>query len=74
MIVARILDKGQVVIPSEVRKKANLSPGDKVEVKISKEGSVIILPLKKNFTERFRGRVKGKLSLNALEKLYEEKS
>jgi len=74
MIVARILEKGQVVIPKEVRKKVNLSPGDKVEVKISREGSVIILPLKKNFTERSRGRVKGKLSLDVLERLYEEKS
>lgn len=73
MLVAKVLEKGQIVIPKEARKKANISPGDKVEVKVTREG-VIILPLKKSYTESFKGLVKGKLSLEKLEKLYAEKT
>ncbi|GFP20355.1 hypothetical protein HKBW3S03_01857, partial [Candidatus Hakubella thermalkaliphila] len=35
MLVARVLQKGQIVIPKEARKKANLAPGDRVEVRIT---------------------------------------
>jgi len=73
MLVAKMLEKGQIVIPKEVRKKANLAPGDKFEVKVTDSGAVIILPLKKNYTESFRGRVKGRLSLADLDKFYAEK-
>lgn len=73
MLVAKILAKGQIVIPKEARKKANLSPGDKVEVKVTEEG-IVILPFKKSYTESFKGLVKGKLSMEELEKLYAEKS
>jgi AbrB family looped-hinge helix DNA binding protein len=73
MLVAKVLEKGQIVIPNEIRKKANLIPGDKVEVKLTEEG-IVILPFKKSYTESFRGHLKGKLSLGKLEKLYAEKS
>ena len=73
MLVAKVLGKGQIVIPNEIRKKANLVPGDKVEVKLTEEG-IVILPFKKSYTESFRGHLKGKLSLEKLEKLYAEKS
>lgn len=72
MIVAKVLAKGQVVIPKEIREKTHIVPGDKVEVKLTEEG-IVILPLKKNQTEKYRGLVKGRLSMNDLEKLYEEK-
>lgn len=72
MLVAKILGKGQIVIPKEARKKVNLAPGDKVEVKVTEEG-IVILPFKKSYTENFKGHVKGKLSLEELEKLYAEK-
>ena len=73
MLVAKVLEKGQIVIPNEIRKKANLVPGDKVEVKLTEEG-IVILPFRKSYTESFRGHLKGKLSLEKLEKLYAEKS
>jgi looped-hinge helix DNA binding domain, AbrB family len=73
MLVAKVLEKGQIVIPNEIRKKANLVPGDKVEVKLTEEG-IVILPFKKSYTESFRGHLKGKLSLEKLEKLYAKKS
>ncbi|MDO9123439.1 MAG: AbrB/MazE/SpoVT family DNA-binding domain-containing protein [Deltaproteobacteria bacterium] len=73
MFVARVLEKGQIVIPKKARDKVKLSPGDKVEVKVTEEG-IVILPFKKSYTESFKGHVKGKLSLKELEKLYAEKS
>lgn len=73
MLVAKVLEKGQIVIPKEARKKANISPGDKVEVRVTEEG-IIILPIRKTYTDSFMGLVKGKLSLEELENLYAEKS
>ncbi len=73
MPVAKVLVKGQIVIPKEVREKAHISPGDKVEVKLTKKG-IVILPVKKTFTEKFAGIVKGRLSLKDMEDLYAEKS
>lgn len=72
MLVAKVLEKGQIVIPKEAREKAHIGPGDKVEVKVTRQG-IVILPLKKGHTESFRGTVKGKLSLEELERLYAEK-
>ncbi|HYA91746.1 MAG TPA: AbrB/MazE/SpoVT family DNA-binding domain-containing protein [Thermodesulfobacteriota bacterium] len=73
MLVAKVLEKGQIVIPKKARDLVKLSPGDKVEVKVSGKG-IVILPFKKSYTESFKGHVKGKLSLEQLEKLYAEKS
>jgi AbrB family looped-hinge helix DNA binding protein len=73
MLVAKVLGKGQIVIPKEARKKASIVPGDKVEVRVTEEG-IVILPLKKSYTESFRGLVKGRLSMKDLERLYAEKS
>ena len=73
MLVARVLEKGQIVIPKKARDLVKLSPGDKVEVKVT-EGGIVILPFKKSYTESFKGHVKGKLSLEKLGKLYAEKS
>jgi AbrB family looped-hinge helix DNA binding protein len=73
MLVAKVLGKGQIVIPKEARKKASIVPGDKVEVKVTEKG-IVILPLKKSYTESFRGLVKGRLSMEDLERLYAEKS
>jgi AbrB family looped-hinge helix DNA binding protein len=73
MLVTKVLEKGQIVIPKKARDKVNLAPGDKVEVKVTEEG-IVILPFKKSYTESFKGHVKGKLSLDKLENLYAEKS
>jgi len=73
MLVAKVLAKGQIVIPKEARKKARISPGQKVEVRVTDEG-IVILPLRKSYTESCRGLLKGKLSMEELEKLYGEKS
>jgi len=72
MPTAKILAKGQVVIPKEVREKFQISPGDRVEVKMAKEG-IVLVPLRKTRTEKFQGVVRGKLSWDDLEILYAEK-
>ena len=68
-MLARILNKGQIVIPKEIRKQLGLMPGDIVEVKLIGEKITIQL-LRKSQTEEMRGIVKGKLSLKELEELY----
>ncbi|MBI1821792.1 MAG: AbrB/MazE/SpoVT family DNA-binding domain-containing protein [Nitrospirae bacterium] len=73
MPTAQILAKGQIVIPKELREKAHLSQGDKVDVRWTKKG-IVISPIRKTHTLAFRGIVKGKLSLDDLESLDAEKS
>lgn len=43
MVTVKISSKFQVVIPEEVRKKANIKPGQKVVV-IEKDGIISIIP------------------------------
>lgn len=73
MPMARVLAKGQIVIPKEIRNKANIHAGDKVDVKMTPKG-IIVVPIKKTYTDKARGIVKGKLSMKKLEALYAEKS
>ena len=72
MAITKMLEKGQIVIPKAVREKAHIGPGDKVEVRVTEEG-IMISPLSKSQTDSFTGMVKGKLSLEELERLYAEK-
>jgi AbrB family looped-hinge helix DNA binding protein len=72
MLIAKVLQKGQIVIPKEAREKAHIGPGDKVEVRVTEQG-IVILPLRKGQAESYQGTVKGKLSLEELERLYAER-
>jgi len=73
MSMAKVLAKGQIVIPKDIREKANLHTGDKVDVQMTPKG-IVVIPIKKTYTEKVRGSIKGKLSLQELEDLYAEKS
>lgn len=73
MSMAKVLAKGQIVIPKDIREKANLHPGDKVDVQMTPKG-IVVVPIRKTYTEKVRGSIKGKLSLQELEDLYAEKS
>ena len=73
MAMAKVLAKGQIVIPKDIREKANLHTGDKVDVQMTPKG-IVVVPIRKTFTEKVRGSIKGKLSLQELEDLYAEKS
>ena len=73
MSMAKVLAKGQIVIPKDIREKANLHTGDKVDVQMTPKG-IVVVPIRKTYTEKLRGSIKGKLSLQELEDLYAEKS
>ena len=73
MPMAKVLAKGQIVIPKEIREKANIHTGDKVDVQMTPKG-IVVVPIRKTYTDKVRGLVKGKLSMKDLEDLYAEKS
>jgi AbrB family looped-hinge helix DNA binding protein len=73
MPMAKVLAKGQIVIPKEIREKANIHTGDKVDVQMTSNG-IVVVPIKKTYTDKFRGIAKGKLSMKELEDLYAERS
>lgn len=73
MPMAKVLAKGQIVIPKEIREKANIHSGDKVDVQVTPKG-ILVVPIRKTYTDKARGIVKGKLSMKELEDLYAEKS
>ena len=45
-MLAKVFDKGQIVIPASLRKKYNIKIGDKVNIIVEKDG-IKIIPLKK---------------------------
>ena len=51
--VTTINVKGMITIPSEIRKKYNLTPGDKCQI-LDLGEEIIIIPLNKNYLEKFR--------------------
>ena len=73
MPMAKVLAKGQIVIPKEIREKANIHSGDKVDVQMTPKG-IVVVPIKKTYTDKARGIVKGKLTMKQLDDLYAERS
>ena len=66
--------KGQIVIPSKVRRRLGMKKGTRVQVDVDEDTQRIILtPITRDYIEGLRGRYKGKGLLNALaaEKLRE---
>ncbi len=51
--ITTINTKGMITIPSEIRKKYNLSPGDKCKI-LDLGDEIIIIPLNKNYLEKYR--------------------
>lgn len=68
-MIAKVLKKGQIVIPKEIREKIGIIPGDRVEVKVVKS-NILISPFREKYTEEAKGVIKGRLSLKELEELY----
>ncbi len=59
--------KGQIVIPSKVRRKLGMKEGTRIQVDVD-EGAhrIILTPITREFIEGMRGRYKGKGLLKAL--------
>ena len=68
-MIAKVTTRGQVSIPSEIRKKFNIEPESRVEWVV--KGNVIkVIPLPKDPVAAFRGRGSRKYST---ERLIEER-
>jgi AbrB family looped-hinge helix DNA binding protein len=59
--------KGQIVIPSKVRRKLGMKQGTRVQVDVEEDTHRIILtPITREYIDGLRGRYKGKRLLKAL--------
>ena len=59
--------KGQIVIPSKVRRKLGLKEGTRIQVDLDEQARRIILtPITREFVQGLRGRYKGKNLLQSL--------
>jgi AbrB family looped-hinge helix DNA binding protein len=59
--------KGQVVIPSQVRRKFGIKEGTRIQVEIDEENHAIILrPITAEYVRSLRGKYKGRGLLKAL--------
>ncbi len=59
--------KGQIVIPSKIRRKFGIKQGTRVQVDIDEQAHRIILtPVTRDYIQRLRGKYKGRGLLSAL--------
>ena len=59
--------KGQIVIPSSVRRKFGIKEGTRIQINISDDEKAIILtPITREYVHSLRGKFKGKGLLKAL--------
>lgn len=63
MEVSTVTTKGQLVIPSKLRRKYGIRKGTKVSFTEQEDGSLILRPLTRESIHRLRGIFKGKTSL-----------
>jgi AbrB family looped-hinge helix DNA binding protein len=60
--------KGQVVIPSSVRRRLGIKAGTRIQVELDEENAQIILkPITREYIQSWRGRFKGAGLLKELE-------
>ncbi len=63
--------KGQVVIPSSIRRKLGIKTGTRIQVELDENnGQIILKPITREYIHSLRGRFKGK---GLLKELAEEK-
>jgi AbrB family looped-hinge helix DNA binding protein len=59
--------KGQIVIPSSVRRKLGIKEGTRIQIELQEDKKQIILrPITREYIHSLRGRYKGKGLLKAL--------
>jgi AbrB family looped-hinge helix DNA binding protein len=59
--------KGQIVIPSSVRRKLRIKEGTRIQIEVNEKSQQIILtPITREYIHSLRGKYKGKGLLKAL--------
>lgn len=59
--------KGQIVIPSSVRRKLGIKTGTRIQVELDEEnGQIILKPITREYIHSLRGRFRGKGLLKEL--------
>lgn len=59
--------KGQIVIPSSIRRKFGIKEGTRIEIEVDESAKEIILkPITREYVHSLRGKYKGKGLLKAL--------
>jgi AbrB family looped-hinge helix DNA binding protein len=59
--------KGQIVIPSKVRRKLGMKEGTRIQVDVDEQAHKIVLtPITRDYIQSLRGKYKGKGLLKAL--------
>jgi AbrB family looped-hinge helix DNA binding protein len=66
-----ITERGQTVIPAEIRRKFRLSPADRLEWVVEPDG-IRVVPVRANPIEAFRGQGKGGATQRLLTERREE--
>jgi len=63
--------KGQIVIPSKIRRQFDIKEGTRIQIDINeKDGSIILRPITREYINSLRGKFKGK---GLMKELMEEK-
>ena len=59
--------KGQIVIPSSIRRKFGIKEGTRIQIEINeKAGQIILKPITREYVHSLRGKYRGKGLLKAL--------
>jgi AbrB family looped-hinge helix DNA binding protein len=67
MHTTSITSKGQIVIPSAVRRRFGITEGTRFTLETDEAaGRIILIPITREYVERLRGRFRGKGLLAAL--------
>jgi AbrB family looped-hinge helix DNA binding protein len=60
--------KGQIVIPSSIRRKFGIKEGTRIQIEVNeKTGQIILRPITREYIHSLRGKFRGKGLLKALE-------
>jgi AbrB family looped-hinge helix DNA binding protein len=67
MLETTATSKGQIVIPSSIRRKLGIKEGTRIQIELKEDANEIVLkPITREYIHSLRGRFKGKGLLKAL--------
>ena len=67
MLETTTTSKGQIVIPSSIRRKLGIKEGTRIQIELNEDANEIVLkPITREYIHSLRGRFKGKGLLKAL--------